>query len=335
MFRIVLISLLAIQASCPAPALCTPADLPSIGLQQIFDPAVKQIKQLVDNSSKLLAMNHASSHSPALMTASNPHVKPIQPPPPPAAPPVSHFIKQNESPEISSLLKSKTHGKPVDLRATGKEPSFRPAAAMAAGVVAAPPSIIEMARALKKNLDLIYQHVMNNVDYYPTFGFQKGALGALIDGQANDADQTQLMVALLRQSGISADYVFGSITLTPSQVSNLFGINAMGSAGSQTLYDLLTNNNMPFVSITGNPDGSVSSVELYWGGPRSSGHRIRCLSLPPLLLLFSSQWCHVRYRLSMQQRLNLFQGHLLVCKQRLPGVCDNLRPGAVFPGCRT
>ena len=44
-----------------------------------------------------------------------------------------------------------------------------------------PPEIIEMARALKFNVDLIYQYVRNNIQVSWMYGLQKGALGALID----------------------------------------------------------------------------------------------------------------------------------------------------------
>jgi hypothetical protein len=52
-----------------------------------------------------------------------------------------------------------------------------------------PASIAELARALRHHPDLIYQYVRNNVEYYPTFGLQKGALGAVLDNQATAHDQ--------------------------------------------------------------------------------------------------------------------------------------------------
>src|ERR1700741_2238515 len=44
-----------------------------------------------------------------------------------------------------------------------------------------PPEIRELARALKNNVDLIYDYVHNNIDTVWMFGLQKGPLGALID----------------------------------------------------------------------------------------------------------------------------------------------------------
>jgi hypothetical protein len=55
-----------------------------------------------------------------------------------------------------------------------------------ANPIAGPASIAELARALKNNPDLIYQYVTNYVDYIPTYGVQRGAFGALVDGVGID-----------------------------------------------------------------------------------------------------------------------------------------------------
>ncbi|MCC7483609.1 MAG: hypothetical protein IT529_01350, partial [Burkholderiales bacterium] len=90
--------------------------------------------------------------------------------------------------------------------------------------VTAPASIPELARALKYDVNLIYEYVYTNIEYSPTYGVKKGALGALLDGHGNDFDQAALMVALLRQSGYTASYVYGNIRLTPSQLTNWLGV---------------------------------------------------------------------------------------------------------------
>jgi len=46
-----------------------------------------------------------------------------------------------------------------------------------------PASIAELARALKNNPDLIYEYVRNNIEYYPVWGVQKGAVGSILDNQ--------------------------------------------------------------------------------------------------------------------------------------------------------
>ncbi|WP_345539432.1 transglutaminase domain-containing protein, partial [Variovorax defluvii] len=72
---------------------------------------------------------------------------------------------------------------------------------------------------LRNHPDLIYQYVRNNVEYYPTFGIQKGALGAVLDNQATAHDQATLMVELLRASSIEANYVRGIVKLSAAQLA--------------------------------------------------------------------------------------------------------------------
>lgn len=89
-----------------------------------------------------------------------------------------------------------------------------------------PASIQELARALKNDPDRIYEYVRNNIEYTPTWGIQKGALGAVLDNQGTAFDQAQLMVSLLRQAGYTASFVKGRINLTPAQVHDWFGVDA-------------------------------------------------------------------------------------------------------------
>ncbi|MFJ4389279.1 RHS repeat-associated core domain-containing protein [Pseudomonas soli] len=88
-----------------------------------------------------------------------------------------------------------------------------------------PPSIPVLARALNYSPDLIYQYIRNNVDYYPVWGVQKGALGALLDNQGTAHDQAALMVELLRASGYNANYVIGVIHLSAAQLRDWWGFD--------------------------------------------------------------------------------------------------------------
>ncbi|MCC7527042.1 MAG: hypothetical protein IT342_00895, partial [Candidatus Melainabacteria bacterium] len=105
----------------------------------------------------------------------------------------------------------------------------------ASNCVPGPASIEELARALRNDVDLIYRFVHDNIEFFPMYGVQKGALGTLIDGMGNPFDQSALMVALLRQAGKTADFVFGQITLTPSELKNWLGTDDTNSAPSAAL----------------------------------------------------------------------------------------------------
>lgn len=96
-------------------------------------------------------------------------------------------------------------------------------------VVPAPGSIPELARALKYDANLIFEYVYTNIDYSPTFGLKKDALGTLLDGSGNDLDQAALLVALLRASGYTAKYAFGLMRLNLIEIENFYGVSTATS----------------------------------------------------------------------------------------------------------
>jgi hypothetical protein len=107
--------------------------------------------------------------------------------------------------------------------------SASPPASLAPGSI---PEIVELARALKNDPDLIYQYVHDRIQYTPIYGSSKGPFGALLDNEGNDFDQSALMVALLRQAGYTANFVHGLIRISPTQVTNWLGvINDPDTAG--------------------------------------------------------------------------------------------------------
>ena len=92
--------------------------------------------------------------------------------------------------------------------------------------------IAELARGLKNDPNLIYKFVHDNIEYTPIYGCIKGPEMTLLDGRGNDFDQTALLVALFRQAGFTAHYVYGAIRLSPSQITDWVGVandvNAIG-----------------------------------------------------------------------------------------------------------
>jgi RHS repeat-associated protein len=93
-----------------------------------------------------------------------------------------------------------------------------------------PPEIVNLARALKNNPDLIYEFVQNNVNVNWMYGLQKGALGTLIDKSGTPFDQATLMIALLNEAGYKANYISGTITLTGAQFAAWTGISDSNAA---------------------------------------------------------------------------------------------------------
>jgi transglutaminase-like putative cysteine protease len=140
-----------------------------------------------------------------------------------------------------------------------------------------PASIAELARALRNHPDLIYQYVRNNVEYYPTFGIQKGALGAVLDNQATAHDQAALMVELLRASGLEANYVRGIAKLSAAQLAEWWGVSTANACG---VLSLLGQAQIPVYEINATTAGSCPgtvaaltdvSIEHIWVKTRING----------------------------------------------------------------
>jgi RHS repeat-associated protein len=93
------------------------------------------------------------------------------------------------------------------------------------------PAITALATQLGTPL-AIYEYVRNQIEPEPYFGSKKGAVGTLLEGSGNDADQASLLVALLRASGVNARYEVGQVLLSPRQAMDF------------------TNTNDPFAAVT-------------------------------------------------------------------------------------
>jgi len=125
-----------------------------------------------------------------------------------------------------------------------------------------PPEIVELARALKGDPDLIYEYVRNTIRTHFSYGLQKGALGAIVDHSGTPFDQAHLLVELLRQSGYSSKYIVGTITLTGSQFYDWTGLT-----DAKAICQFLSSGGFP-ASFSGSSDpgcfyaGTATSVTL-------------------------------------------------------------------------
>jgi hypothetical protein len=85
--------------------------------------------------------------------------------------------------------------------------------------------VVELARGLQHDPKLIYDYVHNHIDHVPYYGSLKGACLTLLDKSGNDFDQASLLVALLRESGYTAQYVYGKMTIPGEQLTNWLGVD--------------------------------------------------------------------------------------------------------------
>ena len=93
-----------------------------------------------------------------------------------------------------------------------------------------PPEIVETARALKNDPDLIYEFVHNQIEAEYAFGLRKGPLGALIDKSGTPFDQNALFVELVRQAGYTAQYEIGQVTMTEAEFVAWTGVSDVQAA---------------------------------------------------------------------------------------------------------
>jgi len=118
---------------------------------------------------------------------------------------------------------------------------------LASNITQGAPSIVEMARALKNDPQLIYQFVYDNIEHAVGFGLAKGSLSTLLDGYGNSFDQCALLAALLRQAGFVANYEVGQIQITLAQATAWLGIT---DNNIYTANYVLANGGVP-VSVVG------------------------------------------------------------------------------------
>ncbi|MFN9729546.1 MAG: RHS repeat protein, partial [Pseudomonadota bacterium] len=97
------------------------------------------------------------------------------------------------------------------------------------GAPDAPTTVAELARSLKNDPDLIYQHVRNNIEYYPKWGIHKGAVGALIDGTGTAFDQALLLRDTLRAAEFTADLVKGTLRMLPADAASWLGVDVVNT----------------------------------------------------------------------------------------------------------
>jgi RHS repeat-associated protein len=70
----------------------------------------------------------------------------------------------------------------------------------------------------------VFDYVYNNVGVEHRFGLGKGGRGALIEKYGTAFDQAELMIKLLREGGVTANYKVGTITLAPGQFGKWTGV---------------------------------------------------------------------------------------------------------------
>lgn len=120
-----------------------------------------------------------------------------------------------------------------------------PAASAAASSVPVVPEgdeitdeIAALARGLQYDPVAIYNYVRNEIDHIPYYGLTKGAALCLIEKSGNDLDQCSLLAALLKESGYTPIYNYGTMTIplnTADDMDMLAWLPATNSNGVKNM----------------------------------------------------------------------------------------------------
>jgi YD repeat-containing protein len=89
------------------------------------------------------------------------------------------------------------------------------------------PEIQALAIALDKDPVKIFEYLYNTIDYELYYGCKKGAHLTLLEGGGNDMDQAALFIALLRASGVVAQYRHGAALFPYSFLTSWWGVNSV------------------------------------------------------------------------------------------------------------
>jgi len=124
------------------------------------------------------------------------------------------------------------------------------------------PEIESLARALRHDVDLIYEYVASRIAYDPIWGSHKGALGTLLDREGGDFDQASLMIALLRASGHTASYVYGQQRIEAADLVNWLGVSDDSNVVAGLIGNSGRNLDASRNQILNFPDGRLFGVDL-------------------------------------------------------------------------
>jgi hypothetical protein len=116
--------------------------------------------------------------------------------------------------------------------------------------------IQDLATQLEHNPVKIYNWVHNNIDYVPTYGSIQGAQMCLMTKQCNGIDTASLLIALLRVSGISARYVYGTVDVPIEQAMNWVG----GFTDAKSTANFILSGGVP--AAAGIAGGKITKIRL-------------------------------------------------------------------------
>ncbi|ARN74337.1 transglutaminase-like domain-containing protein [Oceanicoccus sagamiensis] len=122
------------------------------------------------------------------------------------------------------------------------------------------PAIEALANSLGNDYVAIYNWVRNNIEFIPSYGSLQGADYTLQSRRGNAMDQASLLIALLKATGASARYEYGSIRLTNEEAMNWAG-GVRAPAAAQNLF---AQGGVPVARLSVNGNNDYMLVDHVW-----------------------------------------------------------------------
>ena len=125
--------------------------------------------------------------------------------------------------------------------------------------------VTTLAEGLLNDPVAIFDYVRNYYRYELIFGSVNGAVGTLHALRGNDFDQSSLLVALLRESGVEANYAMGEAGYPIAPVLNWLGIEDTGdlTENANLVLNLFANAGIPVDVAQVGPDLFVSLTRVW------------------------------------------------------------------------
>ncbi len=116
--------------------------------------------------------------------------------------------------------------------------------------------ITDLAAQLQHDPLAIYNYCVNRIEYEHYWGAKKGATMTYLEGSGNAFDTAALMVALLRESGFSAGYHFGTVAVYDSDLAAWYKLDRYDADSGNYPFDDLSNSDFftqyePFIDANG------------------------------------------------------------------------------------
>ncbi len=171
----------------------------------------------------------------------------------PSAPGSRGPVHSNRGQSLPPALSKATSGTSTTARTASASHSATPSSTL--GAPAESDDLANIVLACQSDPAKLFDFVHNNVRFQPYFGFRKGADLTWLSRSGNDADQADLLVALLRAAGYpQAQYVYGRLSIPTTAAHAWFG------ADNDTALDELTGS-------AGYPEGVSGGalvIEMVW-----------------------------------------------------------------------